>query len=685
MNYRLWPRIALLALTVTLGGQSWAQEAQPYTWEAAALILVPPASWDEPLPGEENDEITLQLAQALVNAPDVRPPGVPTITLILLATTSDELSTLLIEALQAQDLEASGEISSAEMAGSPGVEIGASSADGLLFGIGRAAPLPNQGVLLAIGRAPQSQRESFQALFVQVIDSITQTGVEATGSRIEYGVLWHTLRDVSDGDEAFFNLVGLSYRSDQRLFTYEHDLGVVEIDAQTGAVLSISANDAITAPADVAADSTGRVYVADAACACIFVLDTNQGEWMETRIEGFAENSPFSIAVDGGDLLYAADQGTDGTITIQVFADFSPLATISLPEGSFIAPILASSADLAYALTQYGEVLQLSREGALPIATLGVLPDGITDMTVISMSETPQFAIATESQGIFVLDANGQDIARPGRIVPSLPLPGEMVRPGGLVAANETLFFIDSDGAFGAVTAMSPEVGAGRIGSTRLTLNLSVQGSLDESTGQQSWTYEGTAGEQVTIYAMDASESGALNPALRLLQPDGSEGAFNDDQGAERLPSLTDAEIANYDLPADGAYFVMVERIEGSGPYRLGISATRNIDLEGQSVVRLNGALSTIFPVERWAFEGREGQTLTLTLQNASGTLDPLLRLLAPDDSVLAENDDTGDPALGNSAQISSLSLPGEGRYVIEAGRFEGEGRYELIVVVVSP
>ena len=48
----------------------------------------------------------------------------------------------------------------------------------------------------------------------------------------------------------------------------------------------------------------------------------------------------------------------------------------------------------------------------------------------------------------------------------------------------------------------------------------------------------------------------------------------------------------------------------------------------------------------------------------------------------LALNDDaTEDLTLGNNAQLFRIQLPRDERYILKAGRYEGSGRYELVIV----
>lgn len=661
---------------------AFAQDT-PYTWEAGDISLLYPAGWDEPLPDDSGGVVTLRLAQTLVDAPDVRPPGIPIITLKVLPSAAADLPALLEAELRLMSLDSLSKPSESTLLGAEAVEITGSSADGSLFGVGRAAAISATEVLIVTGRAQAAQREAFTAVYTALIDSLTTNRAPAVRES-GYGVLWHTMRTLAEGEEAFLNLVGLAFVPSNRLYTYERDLGLVELDAVSGEVLSLMPNPEITAPADVAADADGTVYVADVNCGCIFVRGADGTDtWSDTPITGFGDGAPASLAVGSDNRLYATNVEDNSSISVRVLQNGALERTLALDPGVFQQPLLAADqSGRVLALIQYGEALSLAGAAPTPLFDLGPLPESLTDFALDSENN---IILTTAEFGIMILNAQGEEIDRPGRIVPSFPLAGEFVSPGSAaVGTDGTLYFVDSDGSFGAVTAMSRQVARGRIGATALALNLAVQGTLDESAPQQTWTYDGQAGQRVTISALDASGANQLDLALRLIAPDGSEEAYNDDQAGEELPAASDAQVIDHPLATSGTYIIVVQRIDGEGAYRLGISETQMFTLGANGVTTLNGEISDVFPVQRWQFEGQAGQTLTITMQATSGTLDPALRLVAANGEVIAGNDDADDPALGTNAQIFAARLPENGRYTVEAGRFEGEGRYELVIVVIA-
>ncbi len=650
-----------------------AEAQADYIWEAGNLSLAYPIGWNEPLP--DPDTTTLYLAQTLVDAPDMRPPGIPIITLKILPSTSADLEALLTEELRTLGIDLLEAPISATLLEAEGVALTGVNADGSLFGIGQAAPISDTEVLLVVGRALDVQRDVFTPTFDALITSLT-TDRTAAVQTPTYGVVWHTMRTQADGEDGFLNFVGLAYTANQ-LYTYERDLGLVEVDAATGTILSLTPNADITEPVDLAVDTAGTVYVADTACTCLFVRDT-EGAWRETPITGFGDGAPQSIATASDGRLYATNVTTDNTLSVSVYLDGSFERSISLDAGLFQQPFLTTTPDgRVLILTQYGEIFEVTGSAFL---SLGSLPEAITDFAVDAANNV---ILTTADFGLIAYNADGEEIERLGRIVPNFPLAGEFVSPVAVTAGTDgALYIADSDGTFGAITAMSTQVTPDRVGSTDLTLGLAVQGLLDENTTQQTWTYTGAPEQRLTISALDTSDQ--LNLALRLIAPDGSEIAYNDDQTSDDLPGITDAQILDHPLSVAGTYIVVVERVDGSGAYRLGISTTQSFTLGTDGVTMLDGEITDVFPVQRWQFEGQAGQTFTITMQTSSDSLDPALRLIAPDGSEIDSNDDADDPILGTNAQIFGAQLPASGLYTIEARRFEGEGRYELVIVAIA-
>ena len=91
----------------------------------------------------------------------------------------------------------------------------------------------------------------------------------------------------------------------------------------------------------------------------------------------------------------------------------------------------------------------------------------------------------------------------------------------------------------------------------------SVFGAIDRPADSDDWTFDGIAGQRVTLRALDLGAG--LDTALELRDANGIIIAFDDDSGGNLL-LLTDIE-----LPADGTYTVRIRSFDDAetGPYQL--------------------------------------------------------------------------------------------------------------------
>ena len=206
---------------------------------------------------------------------------------------------------------------------------------------------------------------------------------------------------------------------------------------------------------------------------------------------------------------------------------------------------------------------------------------------------------------------------------------------------------------------------------------------LTDETTQQTWAFDGVTGEYITLIAIADVEALDLDLALQILAPDGSEVIYVDDVQDEEVESLLfnpfDPQIISLELAQDGEYTVIVEAVVGAGRYQLGLSKSQTLELvDGEQVV--SGVLSEVLPLQDWVFVGRGGQSLTITLEAQSDTLDPILYIINPQGEIIAENDDADDGELGLNSQIVGFAIQQNGNYIIRASRFFGEGTYRLTI-----
>jgi hypothetical protein len=98
-----------------------------------------------------------------------------------------------------------------------------------------------------------------------------------------------------------------------------------------------------------------------------------------------------------------------------------------------------------------------------------------------------------------------------------------------------------------------------------------VRGTLTDRMPANTWTFEASAGEVVSILARTVS--GDLDPSLTVLGPSGELIARNDDRDS----LVTDAGLEALTLPVAGMYTLRVERYEGedgttTGDYELSVT-----------------------------------------------------------------------------------------------------------------
>jgi hypothetical protein len=232
-----------------------------------------------------------------------------------------------------------------------------------------------------------------------------------------------------------------------------------------------------------------------------------------------------------------------------------------------------------------------------------------------------------------------------------------------------------------------------------------VTGEISGEASTQLWTFEGEAGDRVTI-TMIAAEGSSLDSTLSLYTQedyDNQDGAiaFNDDAISSDVGGFN-SQIEAAELFEDGTYIIEASSFGSSGgAYTLSLALAS--DAEATAEPRPTAAASTGggeiaygdtvtgaiddegTNSELWTFTGQAGDVVTITMiADDTDEVDPRLYLyLSPDVSsfdVIVENDDAEDSSVGRlNSQIFEFELPEDGEYVIEATQFGfGAGTYSL-------
>jgi DNA-binding beta-propeller fold protein YncE len=667
--------IALMVLTVS-AIVSAQEDMLLFDWDAANLGLAYPDIWEQPVPAQAGDRLVLQMAQTLAGDPNVRPLSVQAITLTLIFDTPPDAdpAQFVEEELAAQITPPTTDPITVDFIRSNAVTVSGTSPDGALYGVGRAVRFDDGRVLVMVGRAPIDERSAFLRLYDAVAESITPLD-DVVRAEPQYGVAWSNIKSVSDGDEAFIDLIALAYDPNAGLFALDEELGLLQINPQDGSATSVLNLALLEGTTDLAVSASGNRYLAIPDCRCIRIFAPDGT--LSGTLSNFAETAPQHIAIAADGTLYTTDE-TEAGYVVRIFQG-STERNIPLGDDVGTQPLLVvDGGGRLAAITSDGLVLALQGDAFLPLYEL---EETGLQMNAAAFTSAGELIVATADEGLLLFDTNGALRGEVGRLAEEITFAGDFFAPVGLaVGADDTIYVADSDGEFGGFTALNANIDPNRVGSPELSLKTMVQGVLTGETPQQAWTYAGTAGERLTISATDASGIDQIDLGLRLIAPDGSEIAFNNDQLGEDLYSLFDSQLTDVTLPIGGTYTIIVENLVGDGVYLLGMSRTELLTLNPDGLTQLTGILGDAYPTDRLEFTGVAGQTLTITMRAVGDDLDPLLRLVALDGTIVAENDDADDSALGRDAQLVQVQLPADGAYILEASRFEGVGDYELVI-----
>ncbi len=264
----------------------------------------------------------------------------------------------------------------------------------------------------------------------------------------------------------------------------------------------------------------------------------------------------------------------------------------------------------------------------------------------------------------------------------------------------------DSDGSYGAVIAnvqvpedsfyfvVATRFGHG-LGVTEGTFELSLQrvgvlseagvylkygdsvvGEIDEEHPIVEYVFEAQRGDIVNIHMQRIS--GNLDSYVAISAESGDVIIANDD----RTGSL-DAEIEDFLVLEPGLYSIIASRFggasgtsKGSFVLTLETAPTSGLGLTPDAALllrygeELRGMVNDESLLQYYTFGARRGDIVTISLNRASGNLDPLLVLLDPNQMVLQDDDDSGS---GNNALLQSVIIPETGTYYIQATRFDLE------------
>jgi hypothetical protein len=218
-----------------------------------------------------------------------------------------------------------------------------------------------------------------------------------------------------------------------------------------------------------------------------------------------------------------------------------------------------------------------------------------------------------------------------------------------------------------ALTGGHPTIGGGALNSDdSRTVVLSQEGLK--------WHYQGQHGTYLTL-TVTAVEP--VDSRLALYGPDGALLASDDDSGGG-----LNAEIYEFQLPADGLYTIQAHSVANTGLVTLTVTGAPQASGGGPLALGKT-QVGTLKPgrSHAWNFVGETGQIVTIGLNSID--FDTFLELRNSQGVILAENDSSAD---SSNAAINLFALPADDTYtVIARSAAEGDGGdYDISVKPVK-
>lgn len=238
--------------------------------------------------------------------------------------------------------------------------------------------------------------------------------------------------------------------------------------------------------------------------------------------------------------------------------------------------------------------------------------------------------------------------------------------------------------------ASNSGLGNNRLAPAPILTNQEMTGTIDDESYEVYFAFEGERDELVTL-VMEQTR-GQLDAYLILATSNFTPLVEDDDSGSGR-----NARIGNFRLPANGRYVAIATRFNGEagdsfGDFRLTLERNGNAFAGVPTTVpRLNyntnirGEITETTGQQLYAFWGYAGDTVTIRMNRASGTLDPVLELLDRRQRRILRDDSSGS---GENALIADYTLDYTGVHYILASRYAGNGKasdtigtYNLVLI----
>ncbi len=364
--------------------------------------------------------------------------------------------------------------------------------------------------------------------------------------------------------------------------------------------------------------------------------------------------------------------------------DEASISAFTLPENGRYVVVLAGSHTGSYAFSVFRRTRELSDGGLMRNLGRGqTFAEGILDPAQPThwqfsgqTGEVLAFTVDTTNSG---LRADVALYGPRGYITSAVEQPGSRQTVIGPVRLPDDGGYVlvvgPWMGTIGGTTgrysvrveAPGPDV-SGSTGGHIAVRNQAVIGGLIPTDDQDTWTFDGKAGEIITVRAERLPGNGSLR--LTLVGPDGTELAASQPDSTRAGIEITSALI-----PESGLYSLVVKgQLSGDETieYRLAVAQVqRPVTASMQSAEGIaygeqqQGELSNAQRYQAWVFFGQAGEQIRSTVGPSDSTLTPELYVLSPDGRILYA---ANNPVAGGSVQVAGLALPQSGFYGLVVG-----------------
>src|SRR5258708_17581470 len=175
-------------------------------------------------------------------------------------------------------------------------------------------------------------------------------------------------------------------------------------------------------------------------------------------------------------------------------------------------------------------------------------------------------------------------------------------------------------------------------------------------------------------------------PPVALIGPNGESVArWSESWTLDKFRLLDDGQFAFVVGSGQGDYAIILARI----PPEALLATAPAVTPQGTGANKIIGVGDSHFgtfktpdALDLWSLQAHAGDVISVQMKALSGGLDPMLRLFAPDGSLVIADDsrDRSSQTGGGVALINGVKLPTAGSHLIQASGHEQQGAYLLLV-----